>query len=119
MDKAQLGEGQALSCFLAGLRHDMEIMVRMFNPKTLQEAYALAKLQESLKNESGQVGHTGVKGSLNKFVGGSGNLQSSKLNLFGDNGGHMGANKVISFPAVAKRPLNLTPQQMEEKRLKN
>ena len=35
LDKAQLGEEKAFSCFLAGLRHEMEMMVRMFNPKTL------------------------------------------------------------------------------------
>ena len=50
LDKAQLGEEQALSCFLAGLRHEMEMMVRVFHPKTLQEAYSLAKLQEVVKN---------------------------------------------------------------------
>ena len=34
LDKAQLNEEQALSCFLAGLRHDMELVVRMFDLKT-------------------------------------------------------------------------------------
>ena len=46
LERAQLGEEQALSCFFAGLKNEMEMMVRMFNPKTLQEAYFLAKLQE-------------------------------------------------------------------------
>ena len=40
-----------MSCFLAGLKHDMEMMVRLFNPKTLQEAYSLAKLQEAVKSD--------------------------------------------------------------------
>ena len=44
LDRAQLGEEQALSCFLVGLKHEMEMMVRIFNPKTLQKAYSLAKL---------------------------------------------------------------------------
>ena len=35
LDKAQLKEDQGLSCFLAGLKYDLEIRVRMFNPKTL------------------------------------------------------------------------------------
>ena len=35
LDKAQLNEEQALSCFLAGLRHDMELVVRMFDLRTL------------------------------------------------------------------------------------
>ena len=51
LDKAQLSESQALSCFLARLRHGIEMMVRMFNPKTLQEVYSLAKLQKALKND--------------------------------------------------------------------
>ena len=49
LDRAQLMEEQALSYFLAGLKHDVEMMVRMFNPKFLQEAYSLTKLQEALK----------------------------------------------------------------------
>ena len=44
LDKAQIREGQALSCFLASLKHELEMMVRMFNPKTLQESYSLSKL---------------------------------------------------------------------------
>ena len=51
MDKAQLNENQAVSCFLAGLRHEVEMMVRMFNPRTLQDAYSLAKLQEALRKD--------------------------------------------------------------------
>ena len=35
LDKAQLGKDQALSCFLAGLKPEMELMVRMFNPRSL------------------------------------------------------------------------------------
>ena len=43
-DRAQLSESQALGCFLIGLNHEIEMEVRMFNPKTLQDAYSLAKL---------------------------------------------------------------------------
>ena len=50
LDKTQLGGEQAMSCFLARLNHEIELMVRMFNPKTLQEACCLAKLQEALKH---------------------------------------------------------------------
>ena len=50
LDKTQISEGQALSCFLVGLEQELEMMVQMFNPKTLQKAYSLAKLQESMKN---------------------------------------------------------------------
>ena len=53
LDRTHLGEDQALSCFLAGLKHEVEMLVRMFNPKTLQEAYSLAKLQEALRQRPG------------------------------------------------------------------
>ena len=36
LDKVQLNEEQALSCFLAGLKHEMEVVVCMFNPKSLK-----------------------------------------------------------------------------------
>ena len=64
LDKAQLGEEQALSCFLAGLKHDMEMNVRMFNLKTLQDAYSLAKLQEAVGNEPVMYG----QGVVNKYT---------------------------------------------------
>ena len=58
LDRAQLSGSQALSCFLAGLKHELEVVVRMFNPKNLQDAFALAKLQDFLKNNPAvQVGY--------------------------------------------------------------
>ena len=44
LDRAHLGEEQALNCFLARLEYELEIMVRMFNFRTLQAVYFLAKL---------------------------------------------------------------------------
>ena len=55
LDKAQLNEEQALRCFLAGLEHELEMMVKMFNPKTLKKAYSLEKLQDAIKGDL--VGH--------------------------------------------------------------
>ena len=66
LDKAQLREEQALSCFLTRLQHEMEMMVRMFNPKTLQKAYSLAKLQEVLKQGPSLPDVVGSKGFYNK-----------------------------------------------------
>ena len=43
----------------------------------------------------------------------------SKLNSSGGNGVNIGANKATVLPAIGKRPLNLTPRQMEEKRVKS
>jgi hypothetical protein len=41
-----LSESHKLSCFLGGLKDDIRLPVRMFNPKTLVDAYSLAKIQE-------------------------------------------------------------------------
>ena len=52
-----------LVVFLTRLRHEMEMMVRMFHLKPLQEAYSLAKLKETVKNgptSHGQVGESGI-----------------------------------------------------------
>jgi hypothetical protein len=35
-----------LSCFLGGLKDEIRLPVRMFNPKTLVDAYSLARMQE-------------------------------------------------------------------------
>jgi hypothetical protein len=37
-----------ISCFLGGLSDDIRLPVRMFNPKTMTDAYSLAKIQEEL-----------------------------------------------------------------------
>jgi hypothetical protein len=42
----RLIDSHKLSMFLGGLRDDIRVPVRMFNPKTLNDAYALARMQE-------------------------------------------------------------------------
>ncbi|XP_062176260.1 uncharacterized protein LOC133881329 [Alnus glutinosa] len=39
-------ESHKLSCFLGGLKDDIRLPVRMFNPKTLVDAYSLARMQD-------------------------------------------------------------------------
>lgn len=46
--KSGLNEAQAVSHFLGGLREEIELSVRLFNPTKLQSAYALTKVQELL-----------------------------------------------------------------------
>ena len=41
-----LSESHKLSCFLSGLRDEIQLPVRMLMPKSLNEAFGLAKLQE-------------------------------------------------------------------------
>lgn len=45
-NSVDLPDAHALSCFLAGLKIEISVMVRMLKPKNLQEAIGLAKLQE-------------------------------------------------------------------------
>ena len=117
LDKAQLNEEQALRCFLAGLEHELEMMVRMFNPKTLKEAYLLAKLQDAVKSDP--AGHEQGKGFFNKNQDSLASLQVEKNNLSLSNSVNMGVKIRENNPAFVKNPLNLTPKQREEKRLKN
>ena len=118
LDKAQLGEEQALSCFLMGLKHEIEMMVRMFNPKTLQDACSLAKLQDALKNDPIVISQGGGKSMYNKVVDGR-VVQNAKVNAPMVNGGNLGINRSQSSTSITKKPLNLTPKQIEERRLKN
>jgi hypothetical protein len=42
----RLPEEHKLSCFLGGLKPEIRLPVRMFNPKSLLDAYSLARIQE-------------------------------------------------------------------------
>jgi hypothetical protein len=42
----RLSDSHKLSMFLGGLRDDIRVPVRMCNPKALNDAYALARMQE-------------------------------------------------------------------------
>ena len=117
LDKAQLSERQALSCFLAGLRHDIEMIVRMFNPRNLQEAYSLAKLQEAVKQDFGGIIPGGGRVGYNKNIVTPGSFQGIKTNAPVAVGVQEGGNKGSS--TYQKKPLNLTSKQIEEKRQKN
>ncbi|XP_071712436.1 uncharacterized protein [Rutidosis leptorrhynchoides] len=46
LNKIEVSEKHAISLFLAGLMKEIELSVRMFKPRTLEDAYCLAKLQE-------------------------------------------------------------------------
>ena len=108
-----------MSCFLARLRHEIEMMVRMFNPKTLQDAYSLAKLQEAVRVGPAMQGFNGVKGVYSKNVGNLDPTAVAKTNFPGHDSGRKEVSKVQNSTGVARKALNLTPKQIEEKRAKN
>ena len=95
------------------------MVVRMFNPKKLQEAYSLAKLQDALKNEPTKPGYMPRRDIVNRF--GEGQNMGSAFKNFssaGTNSNGIGS-KGNSVSTVPRRTLNLTPKQLEEKRQKN
>jgi len=47
INRVELPNAYAVSCFLSGLNDDIQSAVRMFKPGTLHDAYCLAKLQEA------------------------------------------------------------------------
>ncbi|XP_071714207.1 uncharacterized protein [Rutidosis leptorrhynchoides] len=46
LNKVELTHQQMISFFLGGLQKEIELMVRRFNPRSLEDAFRLAKLQE-------------------------------------------------------------------------
>ena len=70
-----------LAIFLVGLRHEMEMIVGMFNPKNLQEAYSLATLQEALRKGPFDDWSSREKRLFNKNQESLASLQTSKPNL--------------------------------------
>ncbi|GJR68470.1 reverse transcriptase [Tanacetum coccineum] len=50
ISKVELTESQAISCFLAGLQQDIGLLVKMFRPKTLYDAYQLVRMQETVRS---------------------------------------------------------------------
>ena len=85
----------------------------MFYPKTLQEAYSLAKLQEALKQ--GPSGSNMGKGIYGKIQGGIVGAQMVRTMTSGT----PELNKNLGTTSFVKKPLNLTPKQIEKKRSKN
>ncbi|XP_071738959.1 uncharacterized protein [Rutidosis leptorrhynchoides] len=46
LNKVEVNEKQAISLYVAGLQKEIEMPVRMFRPRTLEDAMCLAKMQE-------------------------------------------------------------------------
>ena len=47
-----LSNNHKLSCFLSGLKDEVRLPMKMLNPKNLNEAFGLAKIQEEYLNSS-------------------------------------------------------------------
>jgi hypothetical protein len=92
-----------LSCFLGGLKEEIHLPIKMFNPPTLLIAYGLAKMQEE---------HVL---SARRFRSPNLNFPNSSAQRFG--GGHSSQQGVISQKLVI-HVQKISQAQMEERRKK-
>ncbi|XP_023874530.2 uncharacterized protein LOC111987066 [Quercus suber] len=95
-----LSTAHKLSCFLSGLRDEIRLPVRMLNPKSLNEAFGLAKIQE------------GYNGSCRKFYKFQGDQGRSSI---------LGAPPKVPSLLESKPRLPIkrfSPAQMEERKKK-
>nr|CAD1839913.1 unnamed protein product [Ananas comosus var. bracteatus] len=61
LNRVVLTEEYAISCFLSGLKDEIQIPVRMFQPRSLQRALSLAKLQELAVDSRNKFYKGGIK----------------------------------------------------------
>nr|GEW10568.1 hypothetical protein [Tanacetum cinerariifolium] len=117
LNKVNLTESQAISLYLKALSSDIKGMVNMFRPRTLHEAYGLAKTQ-ALNNES-------LEEKINKDKGNSENTRNySNFNITPP----VNASKLpllptpkpakITFTKPNGGPRHLTSKELEYKRAK-
>ncbi|XP_076947035.1 uncharacterized protein LOC143618840 [Bidens hawaiensis] len=117
LNKVTLSETQAVSLYLKALKPEIKGPVKMFKPRTLHEAYRLAKTQ-ALNNEN-------LEEQLNK---GKWNAGNTKINNNSRNTPPTNATKLPLLPTpnqpagLATKPVNgprrLTSKELEQKRAK-
>lgn len=122
INRLQLSPANTLSCFVTGLSEELRSLVRMFNPATISQAYALAKIQEA--NLSKTQAKTPIKPPL---------LTTVPNNSFNKSGPSSYFAKTQSFPhkpmnTLSKQPVApfkpnpnwkiLSPAEMDERRSK-
>ena len=47
ISRLNLSEEYTLSCFLGGLKHEVQMLVRMFQPQSVRKTFSLAKMYEA------------------------------------------------------------------------
>ncbi|KAG8380917.1 hypothetical protein BUALT_Bualt06G0066500 [Buddleja alternifolia] len=112
LNNVDLSEAYAVSCFLAGLKNEIAVQVRMFKPKSLQDAVSLAKLQEqafilAAKRNVGSLKHNST-------------FQKNTPLLPTPPQSYNSSFKNNLPPSTTTKPTGkrLTPQELEEKRAK-
>ncbi|KAG8386825.1 hypothetical protein BUALT_Bualt03G0189200 [Buddleja alternifolia] len=119
LNNVDLSEAYAVSCFLARLKNEIVVQVRMFKPKSLQEAVSLAKLQEqafilAAKRNVGSFKHNSTFQKNTPLL----PTPPQSYNSFSSTTTPTFKNNLP--PSTTPKPTGkrLTPQELEEKRAK-
>jgi len=108
-----------ISCFLGGLNDDIRLPVRMFNPKTMTDAYSLAKIQEELILNSRKASKSSWSFVQNKNFQSSGSSYNPKMSFQGPSKFlTSGAHKGVENPKSTVHVQKISPAQVEERKKK-
>lgn len=118
--RLNLSEEYLLSCYLGGLEDDIQLSVRIFSPKSIQQALFLAKLQEAASKAKKLI-HSPKPPLLPtpshvKPYSGASNALSKP---FTPNADKFTTTKTITKPPLPTNRRTLTPAELSEKRAKN
>ncbi|XP_062173552.1 uncharacterized protein LOC133879017 [Alnus glutinosa] len=113
-----VSEENKLSCFLSGLKDDIRIPVKMFNPGSLLEAFSLAKMQEE-HISTARRNYRNFSPNPNAFNAqkGGGNVAGQNSGTF-QGGGPVAGQNSGAFQKAVVPVQKITPLQMEERRKK-
>ncbi|KAH0699969.1 hypothetical protein KY290_014779 [Solanum tuberosum] len=109
LTRVNLSQENAISCFIGGLKHELNIDVNVTNPTTLAQVYKSAKLQEAYIAAVRQPAQTNSQVNSRRFTGHR-NYNSKPILLtpgFGGSSGSRGMNR-----------RTLSAEEMNEKRSK-
>lgn len=106
VSRLNLSEEYTLSCFLGGLKHEVQMLVRMFQPQSVRKAFSLAKMYEATYHDDTPATSVNRKA---KILGTQKPLLANKPSS--------NANEPSEADKTKFRPLRrLTPAYMNEQR---
>ncbi|XP_042017275.1 uncharacterized protein LOC121765260 [Salvia splendens] len=117
--RASIREDQALSFFLSGLIDELQMPVRMFKPKSLAEAYSLAKLQELTVKALGikpKVMQSNVYSNSSYYSSSKPLAVTTNSKPVVNTNNWSGGNKEPNRLGGVRASTNLSPKEMDEKR---
>ncbi|XP_042067267.1 uncharacterized protein LOC121810570 [Salvia splendens] len=119
--RAGIREDQALNFFLSGLIDELQMSVRMFRPKSLAEAYSLAKLQDLTVKALGikPKGMLNNVSNNNSYYSNTRPMAVTSTNKPVPSGNNWnGGNKEPNRFGGVRASTNLSPKELDEKRAK-